>query len=167
MGRMDAPRCFLCDAAGTVENIKALISGIFTHAYEDEILAVNPALRLGRFIQKQDRRRHITPLTREQAATFLKCASTETAEHYPLLLCAFRTGLRLGEVLGLAWEDVNFPANTIEIRRAFSHGRFSTPKSHKSRVTSKRHWTSRASHSRRNSLDTPKRLCMPPTVIHL
>jgi integrase len=53
---------------------------------------------------------------------------------YPLLLCAFRTGMRLGELLGLACEDVNFPANTIEIRRAFSHGRLSTPKSHKSRV---------------------------------
>ncbi len=38
-------------AVGTVENIKALISGIFTFAYEEEILAKNPALKVGKYIQ--------------------------------------------------------------------------------------------------------------------
>ena len=121
-------------APATVENIKAVVSGIFTHAYEDEILTANPALKLGRYIRRDDRRRHVTPLTREQSAILLSTASTDFPEHYPLLLCAFRTGMRLGEVLGLAWEDVDFLANTLEIRRAYSHGHFGTPKSHRSRV---------------------------------
>ncbi len=121
-------------APGTVENIKALISGIFTHAYEDEILAVNPALKLGRVIPKQDHRKHIRPLTREQAAHFLRTVRDHLPEHYPLMLCAFRTGVRMGELLGLAWADVDFAANTIEVRRSYTHGRWSTPKSHKFRV---------------------------------
>lgn len=118
----------------TVENIKALISGIFTHAYEEELLQVNPALKLGRFIQKRDRRKHIVTLTKEQVTKFLSVAYAEFPEHYALLLCAFRTGLRLGELLGLAWEDVDFEANLIEVQRSYSHGHFSTPKSHKSRL---------------------------------
>eukprot|EP00913_Durusdinium_trenchii_P006217 g5829.t1 len=92
-------------APGTVQNIKAFVSGLFTHAYEDEILDRNPALRLGRFIQKDDRRKDIRPLTRDQAAA----------------------------LLGLAWADVDFEANAIEVRRSYSHGHFDTPKSHKGR----------------------------------
>ena len=121
-------------AAGTVENIKALISGIFTHAYEDEILAVNPALKLGKYIKKQDQRRHIKPLTREQVSHFLAVVRDQFPEHYPLVLCAFRTGMRQGELLALAWDDVDFVGCAIEVRRSYSHGHWSTPKSHKGRT---------------------------------
>lgn len=120
-------------APKTVENIKALVSGILTHAYEEELLQVNPALKMGRFIQKGDRRKHINPLTKEQVSKFLSVAYAEFPKHYPLLLCAFRTGMRLGELLSLGWEDIDFGANLIEVRRSYSHGHFSTPKSHKSR----------------------------------
>ena len=121
-------------ARGTVENIKALVSGIFTQAYEDELLPVNPALRLGKYLRKDDRRRHIRPFTRDQSAEFLHVARDRYPDHYPLFLTAFRTGMRMGELLGLKWEDVDFETCTIEIRRSYSHGHWSTPKSHKSRT---------------------------------
>ncbi|GJM25041.1 MAG: site-specific integrase [Phycisphaerae bacterium] len=121
-------------SAKTIENIKALISGIFTHAYEDEILAVNPALKLGRFIPKQDRRKSVQALSREQAAEVIAAAKTRFPQHHTMILCAFRTGLRLGELLGLAWSDLDFEACTIEVRRSFSHGHWSLPKSNKSRT---------------------------------
>ncbi len=117
----------------TVENIKALVSGILTHAYEEDLIQTNPALKLGRFILKGNRRKHINHLTKEQVSKFLSVAYAEFPKHYPLLLCAFRTGMRLGELLGLAWEDINFDANLIEVRRSYSHSHFSTPKSHKTR----------------------------------
>jgi integrase len=120
-------------AASTVENIKALVSGIFTHAYEEELLSANPALKLGRFIQKQDSRKHIKSLAKEQVTTFLSVARQETPDHYALLLFVFRTGVRMGELIGLAWEDIDFAGNMIEVRRSYSHGHFSSPKSHKSR----------------------------------
>ncbi len=49
------------------------------------------------------------------------------------MLTAFRTGMRLGELVGLGWDDVDFDAMRIEVKRGCSHGHFSTPKSHKSR----------------------------------
>ncbi len=120
-------------APGTVQNIKAFISGIFTHAYEDEILDRNPALKLGKFIKKQDRHQHVRFLNREEASEVLVVARREFPKHYPILLCAFRTGMRMGELLGLAWSDIDFETNIIEVRRSYSHGHFDTPKSHKSR----------------------------------
>jgi integrase len=121
-------------AAGTVKNIKLMVSALFTHAYEDEILSHNPALKLGRFLPKVDRRKHIRPLTREEAVVFLAAAREHFPESYALLLCAFRTGMRMGELLGLAWEDINFDSNTIEVRRSYSHLHFTTPKSGKART---------------------------------
>ncbi len=121
-------------AASTVDNIRTLASGIFTLAYEEEIIPVNPALRLGKYIRKDDRRKHIKPLTQEQVATFLDAVKESFPEHYPLVLYAFRTGMRFGELLGLAWSDIDFEANAIEVKRSYSHGRFDSPKSHKSRT---------------------------------
>ena len=49
--------------------------------------------------------------------------------YYPLVLCGFRTGLRIGELIGLKWEDIDFKNRQIFVQRAFSRGYMSTPKS--------------------------------------
>ena len=121
-------------ASGTVENIKALVSGIFTHAYEEEILQHNPALKMGRYIRKDDKRKDVKPFTKEQATALLSAAQQHFPQHYALMLCAFRTGMRMGELMALAWEDIDFEGNRIHCRRSYSHGNFSSPKSNKSRV---------------------------------
>ncbi|MCE5340145.1 MAG: site-specific integrase [Planctomycetaceae bacterium] len=120
-------------APKTAKNIKALISGLFTHAVESEIILANPALRMGKFIEKTDCKKVMKFLTKEQVSTFLIAAQKEAPEYYPLLLCAFRTGMRLGELLGLAFEDIDFNANQITVRRSYTHGHFTSPKSHKTR----------------------------------
>ncbi len=62
-------------------------------------------------------------------------AHTKTAAPtlYPAFLCAARTGLRQGELLALQWEDVNFAGRFLEVRRNFTHGEMTTPKSGESR----------------------------------
>ena len=52
-------------------------------------ITANPAVKLGRYIRKDDRRRHVNPLTREQAATLLDAALADFPEYYPLLLVKF------------------------------------------------------------------------------
>lgn len=118
----------------SVENIKALLSGIFSHAIEEEVLTTHPALRLGRFIRKDDRRKHIRPLTKDQASELLRICQAEYPNYSPMLLCAMRTGMRLGELLGLAWSDLEFNAHTIDVRRAYTKGGFTTPKSRRFRI---------------------------------
>ncbi|MCY2928592.1 MAG: site-specific integrase [Planctomycetota bacterium] len=120
---------------GTVRNIRTFISGVFTQAVEDGLLAVNPAQQLGRFLPRcPDRKAHIRALTREQVKAVLDAAAELYPDYYPLVLCGFRTGMRMGELLGLAWEDVDFEGKCINLRRSWSHNRFSTPKTHKGRV---------------------------------
>ncbi|MHA2231108.1 MAG: tyrosine-type recombinase/integrase [Candidatus Hodarchaeales archaeon] len=120
-------------APATIKSIKAVASSIFSFACEEDFLSTNPAVKVGKFIQKQDQKKKISFLTRDEVSYFLDLTRRNFPKHYPFMLCAFRTGLRLGEILALAWEDMDPKRNIIEIRRSFSGGFFSTPKSRRTR----------------------------------
>jgi integrase len=117
----------------TVTRIKALVSGILSHALEDGLISVNPVSRLGRLIKGKDRKADVQPLTRDEARDFLETIRGHYPRYYPLFMCALRTGLRLGELLALEWGDIDFRGGFIEVRRAYVEGRMTSPKSGKSR----------------------------------
>ncbi len=120
-------------SAKTVQNIIRTLSSLFSHAIEDNLITANPALRPGKFLPKISKRRSINPLTREELALFLTYTKTMAPTLYPAFLCAARTGLRQGELLALQWEDINFAGRFVEVRRNFTHGKMTTPKSGESR----------------------------------
>jgi integrase len=123
-------------SVSTILNMKACMSGIYTHAIEDEIVSVNPADRTGRLIKKfkvKDRKEDLNPLTREEVALLLEAVKKQYPPYYPLFLCCLRTGMRIGEVLALQWGDLDFNSRFIEIRRAVARGKITTPKNGKIR----------------------------------
>jgi integrase len=117
----------------TVNNIKALISSIFSHALEDGLVSAHPATRLRKFIKAKDRKADVNPLTREEAQTLLKVLADHYPRYYPFFLCALRTGMRLGEIRALKWSDIDFQGGFIEVCRAYTKGHFTTPKNGKTR----------------------------------
>lgn len=62
-------------------------------------------------------RREMSVLTADQARRFLKAA--EGDRFYALYVLAITTGMRLGELLGLEWKDIDFAAGTLQVRRQF------------------------------------------------
>ncbi len=50
-----------------------------------------------------------------------------------MILLAMRTGMRLGELLGLDWSDINFDLNLLTVRRSIVEGIVGTPKNHRER----------------------------------
>jgi integrase len=50
-----------------------------------------------------------------------------------MILVATRTGMRMGELLGLRWEDVDLSAGRINVRQSYVDGHFVLPKSGKPR----------------------------------
>jgi len=64
---------------------------------------------------KQD---EITPLTEEETLLFLRTALKYDRRHYPLFLCSLHTGMRIGEVAGLQWADVDWNGKFLEVKRA-------------------------------------------------
>lgn len=127
-----------CRAKGlspkSIENVSRTVSSILTQAVEDGHLTGNPAFRLGKHIRQGDHMKpEIRPFTREEAAAFLAVAKDSAPREYPLFMTALRTGMRLGELLGLEWGDIDFAGRFIEVRRNRVAGRVTTPKSGKGR----------------------------------
>lgn len=56
------------------------------------------------------------------------------AVEHPLYVTAVMSGLRKGELLGLRWKDVDWAAGKIRVRRSYSRGEFTSPKSNRGRA---------------------------------
>ena len=107
---------------------------VLNHAVEDELIVRNPATRMGKFYRHvPSRHGEIRPLTFEEVRSFLAVARLYHQRYYPILLCAVHTGLRLGELLGLQWQDIDFQEHNLTVRRSISRGRIVTTKSDKVR----------------------------------
>jgi integrase len=84
------------------------------------------------------KRHEIQPLTLEQAQRLLQAAREHKLE--TLLTLALATGMRRGELLGLRWQDVDFEAGCLHVRRSVGRtGKYglieSEPKTERSRRT--------------------------------
>jgi integrase len=64
-------------------------------------------------------RHEITPLTPEQAKLLIEKSADD--RHRALWITALGTGLRLGELLGLRWEDVDLEAGRLRVRYSLAN----------------------------------------------
>jgi len=117
----------------TIKNILAPVRAIYNQAIEDDVVQFNPASNVGKFNKRQSNEKQINPLTRDELAKLLETAREKMPHHHPALLCAARTGMREGELIGLKWMDVDFNGRFIEVRRTMSRGKVTLPKSGKTR----------------------------------
>lgn len=62
--------------------------------------------------------REIRVWDEEQAVRFLEVA--RSTRYYALFYLALATGMRIGELLGLAWDDVDLDGGAIQVRRAIA-----------------------------------------------
>ncbi len=76
----------------------------------------------------------ITPLTAEQVKVLLAAARGDRLE--ALYVLAVTTGMRIGEMFGLRWSDVDLEAGTLQVRRTVAaDGTVNAPKTASSRRT--------------------------------
>lgn len=118
----------------TVRGIVRTLSTVLTEAVEDGHLEGNPAVRLRKYLRRGDEPEpEIQPLTQAEVGQVLGVARQSFPRWYPLLLCAVRTGMRQGELLGLDWGDVDFAGRFLTVRRNLVRGLLTTPKNHQRR----------------------------------
>lgn len=128
----------LIGAGKSRNSVKAVLTPLiemFNHAVEDGHVPVNPATRVLKrsHTEEASRKAKADFLTREELATLLQTCQKHFPAYYPLLLLFARTGLRLGEAIGLQWGDLDFHGRFIEVQRAFSGPYLTTPKNGKTR----------------------------------
>lgn len=113
--------------------MKSVISGTLNLAVDDEVIASNPALQLGKIQKAKNSADACDFLTREELSLLLSTIHEHFPQHYPLALTLARTGLRFGEALALQWGDIDLNGRFIKVQRSFSRGKLDKPKSGKSR----------------------------------
>ena len=118
----------------TIRNYLAPLRAAYSQAIDDGLVTKNPAGKLGKLLKgAKTPANRMHPLTRHETITLLESAQTKTPGIYPLLLCAVRTGLRRGELIGLQWGDIDLQSRYLLVRRSIVRGHQGLPKSRKIR----------------------------------
>ena len=116
--------------SGTVKNIKNCLSAIMKQACQDEYIPSNPVT--GVIVPRPENermKREPNPLTWEEKDYFEETFLKYQPQFYPIIVCGLRTGLRIGELLALKWEDIDFFNKTIHVQRNITRCNITTPKS--------------------------------------
>lgn len=121
--------------SATAKNIKNCLSAILRHAVNpDGFISSNPARGVPVPKPEDERQaREPDPFTWKEREKIEKTFKKEFPGYYPLVVCGFRTGLRIGEIIGLQWGDVDFSQRMILVQRNITRGKITTPKSRSSR----------------------------------
>lgn len=112
----------------SMEIIHTILHPVFTSAVRDGYIRNNPSDGVMGDIKKshawEKQKRHA--LTVKQQEMFVKfTAESYQYKHWlPLITVMLGTGCRIGEVLGLRWEDCNFEENVININHTLIYRKF-------------------------------------------
>lgn len=103
----------------TIECLHTVLHQILELAVEDDCIRYNPsdnALRELKRAHNKDVEKRKT-LTKDEQKIFEKYLEKEGFNHkwYPIFIVMLWTGMRVGEVTGLTWEDIDFENNTITV----------------------------------------------------
>ena len=112
----------------TVENIHTLINPVLSMAVRDGIIRNNPADGLMKEIKRSSLwkkgARH--PLSIEESAAFLDYVESSPIYNHWLTLFVvfFGTGMRVSEVCGLRWEDIDFDKNEVNVNHTIVYRKY-------------------------------------------
>jgi len=112
--------------AATVRAHLVLLRNMFNHAVAWGHLAHNPA---GPVKGPKLPHTEMECLTPAEVKVFLAACDER---HRALFSTSVMTGMRLGELLSLKWDDINWRAGTIRVRRSLYNGKFVEPKTSRS-----------------------------------
>ena len=119
---------------GTLDTVHCLLHPTFQLAVRDEIIRNNPTDGVMKEISRESGKnrgiRHA--LTVEQQRSFMEYIANHPIYYHwwPMFTVLLGTGCRIGEALGLRWQDLDYDKRTISINHSLSY--YQKPESNKS-----------------------------------
>ena len=106
----------------TLANLKSCLNIVCDCAVDDDIIVKNPVKNI-QLPQTESEKRE--PVPEEHIKIFLEYVrnSARYSYSYPAFLVLFNTGMRIGELAALTWEDVDTKAGEIHINKSLNRKR--------------------------------------------
>lgn len=103
----------------TIDNVHTVLHQVLELGVEDDYLRYNPSDNALKELKKArnfevEKRRALTILEQELLETFLK-ENGQYHRWYPIFEVMLWTGMRVGEITGLRWCDIDFEEETISV----------------------------------------------------
>lgn len=115
-----ASECLL--SGKSINEVRNVLNQIYIRAFYDEAIDNNPALRIERYKQKH---MEPEPFSIDEINRILDVLREPYTSFYEV---AFFTGLRVGELIGLRWEDLELSKGVGHVRTNITAGREKPPK---------------------------------------
>ena len=119
-------------SGSTIRSTYTVLRSILDGAKRDALIAQNPAERVPRPTVAQHEARHLSPAEVRRLLT-----AAEPSRYHAALALIAATGLRRGEALGLAWDDLELDKPVLHVRQTLGRVghelQLSTPKTENSR----------------------------------
>ena len=98
----------------TLNTLRSCLNGVFECALDDDIIFKNPARNIE--LPPRDSKSKES-LSEDQLDIFMDYVknSPDFEEYYPMFVVLFNTGIRVGELAALTWDDINFEKDTIHV----------------------------------------------------
>ncbi len=102
----------------TICKADSVISAMFRDAVANELVEKNPAAGAMKSIKKTSRKVK-KALSEDQQERFLRFVKGDKyyQKYYSFYVVAFHTGMRVGELCGLTWDNVDFERATIHVNK--------------------------------------------------
>ena len=122
-----------------VSLIKDVLSGVLGDALDSELITTNPTTGImKKLFPKNGKKKTVSEnefFNQEELDLFLNTCESHFPEYHPFFFMAARTGMRLGELLALRWDDIDFNSSYIWVKRSYRRGRYTKPKNGNERKT--------------------------------
>lgn len=103
----------------TIDSIHTVLHQVFQLAVDDELLQYNPSDNALKELKKAHNndvtKRHALTLPQQELFEEFLAKQGQYHRWYPVFVTMLWTGMRVGEITGLRWCDVDFNANTISV----------------------------------------------------
>lgn len=103
----------------TLNKVKILLLDMFNKAMIDEFIRRNPAKGIS---VKRDEEKDIKVLSIEDQMDFFDCCKGTFYDNF--FVVALNSGMRIGEIAGLRWKDVDMENKIIHVRRTLVYQKY-------------------------------------------
>jgi integrase len=120
-------------AYSTIANIKNTLGAVLKQAKKDGYIRANPCHEIEIPRDRDKEEAEPKPFSLKERKALEDSFRKNHSRCYALVFTGFRTGLRIGELIGLQVTDLDFLNGVIEVQNNITRGRSTTPKSQTSK----------------------------------